>query len=576
MIGQKQIHQKIQQLNFQDCHAKITQVDSQATLGNGVVVQVTGELSNAGQPMRRFTQTFVLAAQSPKKYYVHNDIFRYQDEIYIDEECDPESGRSETEDELPPPNVLPSIQEAPQPQQQALPQGQPLASYYPSAPPMPANMAVPPHHPPQLPPTVMAASAPVPAINGSVHPEDVLPAAMPNSVNQPHMNNQGMPTQHNPMAMQQNIPSPVQPTLQSSPTIAQPPMEEESKMEMQNDMEPQQEDSWCDDKNIMDNDHTTIQEDVQIQEPVISNEPKTYATLLKSGGGSVNSFASAAMMTMSNQNAKMSTSPPPSHRMDHRDQNVLGGSGAPPLGQRNSLNRGPRPLGGNNTGPRNMPRQDSRGTNRTSFNDDNEERRRSQSSGIGIGGGNIGGNNSQYADNHQLFLGNLPHSATEDDLRELFSQFGNIVELRIHSKSGNKVQPGVRVPPNYGFITYEDQVSVQNCLVAKPLFFPPNGDNQQKLNVEEKKARPRPPMDGGRLNNSGPDNQGLGRPNSGMGQRPGGPGGMMRGGPGGMGGHRGPPRGGGGNFQRGSDNRGPNMNRGSGGGAGTNSYNNRR
>lgn len=78
MIGQKQIHQKIQQLNFRDCHAKIAQVDSQATLGDGVVVQVTGELSNAGQPMRRFTQTFVLGAQSPKKYYVHNDIFRYQ------------------------------------------------------------------------------------------------------------------------------------------------------------------------------------------------------------------------------------------------------------------------------------------------------------------------------------------------------------------------------------------------------------------------------------------------------------------------------------------------------------------
>lgn len=246
---------------------------------------------------------------------------------------------------------------------------------------------------------------------------------------------------------------------------------------------------------------------VEIFVIVISNEPKTYATLLKSGGGSVNSFASAAMTTMSNQTVKLSTSPvsnvynirkwglksvlqPPSHRMDQRDQNMLGGSGAPPLGQRNSLNRGPRPLGGNNTGPRNMPRQDSRGTNRTSFNDDNgkykyilvschtfyaffckhkivEERRRSQSSGIGIGGGNIGGNNSQYADNHQLFLGNLPHSATEDDLRELFSQFGNIVELRIHTKSGNKMQPGARVPPNYGFITYEDQASVQKCLAAK-------------------------------------------------------------------------------------------------------------
>jgi Ras GTPase-activating protein-binding protein 1 len=34
--------------------------------------------------MRRFMQTFVLAPQSPKKYYVHNDIFRYQDEVFQD------------------------------------------------------------------------------------------------------------------------------------------------------------------------------------------------------------------------------------------------------------------------------------------------------------------------------------------------------------------------------------------------------------------------------------------------------------------------------------------------------------
>lgn len=44
-------------------------------------LQVTGELSNNGNPMRRFMQTFVLAPQTPKKYYVHNDIFRYQDEV---------------------------------------------------------------------------------------------------------------------------------------------------------------------------------------------------------------------------------------------------------------------------------------------------------------------------------------------------------------------------------------------------------------------------------------------------------------------------------------------------------------
>lgn len=97
VIGQKQIYNKIQQLRFRDCHAKISQVDAQSTLGGGVVVQVTGELSNNGEPMRRFTQTFVLAAQSPKKYYVHNDIFRYQD-LISDDEVEVES-RSENDDE---------------------------------------------------------------------------------------------------------------------------------------------------------------------------------------------------------------------------------------------------------------------------------------------------------------------------------------------------------------------------------------------------------------------------------------------------------------------------------------------
>jgi Ras GTPase-activating protein-binding protein 1 len=65
-------------LNFRDCHAKIRSVDSQMTIGDGVVVLVSGELSNSGQPLRRFVQTFVLAPQSPKKYYVLNDIFKYQ------------------------------------------------------------------------------------------------------------------------------------------------------------------------------------------------------------------------------------------------------------------------------------------------------------------------------------------------------------------------------------------------------------------------------------------------------------------------------------------------------------------
>ena len=44
-------------------------------------------------------QTFVLAPQSPKKYYVHNDIFRYQDEVFNDGE-DTLGANTSTEDQI--------------------------------------------------------------------------------------------------------------------------------------------------------------------------------------------------------------------------------------------------------------------------------------------------------------------------------------------------------------------------------------------------------------------------------------------------------------------------------------------
>lgn len=85
VIGQKAIHHKIVSLDLRQVHAKIKQVDSHMTLGLGIVIQVTGELSTGGHPMRAFVQTFVLAPESPKKYYVHNDMFRYQDDDLVSE-----------------------------------------------------------------------------------------------------------------------------------------------------------------------------------------------------------------------------------------------------------------------------------------------------------------------------------------------------------------------------------------------------------------------------------------------------------------------------------------------------------
>uniref|UniRef100_A0A6Q2YB56 GTPase activating protein (SH3 domain) binding protein 2 n=1 Tax=Esox lucius TaxID=8010 RepID=A0A6Q2YB56_ESOLU len=102
VYGQAEIHKKVLSLQFQECHTKIRHVDAHATLTDGVVVQVLGELSNNGQPMRKFMQTFVLAPEGSvaNKFYVHNDIFRYEDEVFGDSEAElDEESEEEVEEE---------------------------------------------------------------------------------------------------------------------------------------------------------------------------------------------------------------------------------------------------------------------------------------------------------------------------------------------------------------------------------------------------------------------------------------------------------------------------------------------
>ncbi|XP_072296131.1 ras GTPase-activating protein-binding protein 1-like [Eucyclogobius newberryi] len=101
VYGQAEIHKRVMALSFRDCHTKIRHVDAHATLNEGVVVQVMGELSNNMQPMRKFMQTFVLAPEGTvaNKFYVHNDVFRYQDEVFADSDSDaPEESEDEVEE----------------------------------------------------------------------------------------------------------------------------------------------------------------------------------------------------------------------------------------------------------------------------------------------------------------------------------------------------------------------------------------------------------------------------------------------------------------------------------------------
>lgn len=113
IVGREKIKKKMEELKLNDCRAKIKQIDCLETLAGGLVIQVIGELSNNGKPMRRFLQTFVLApspdetrqdgdsqpsrsgvndrrgvqvsennSSSPnqQKFFVLNSIFRFQDD----------------------------------------------------------------------------------------------------------------------------------------------------------------------------------------------------------------------------------------------------------------------------------------------------------------------------------------------------------------------------------------------------------------------------------------------------------------------------------------------------------------
>ncbi|KAF9929308.1 hypothetical protein BGZ67_006405, partial [Mortierella alpina] len=89
------IHSKILDLDFEDCKVLVSNVDSQSSLNNGIMIQVLGEMSNRGGPSQKFVQTFFLAEQ-PRGYYVLNDIFRYlKEDVELEVEAEVEAVEEE-------------------------------------------------------------------------------------------------------------------------------------------------------------------------------------------------------------------------------------------------------------------------------------------------------------------------------------------------------------------------------------------------------------------------------------------------------------------------------------------------
>ncbi|CAO1442271.1 unnamed protein product [Diamesa hyperborea] len=427
VIGQKNIHDKIQQLNFRDCHAKISHVDAQATLGDGVVVQVSGELSNDGHPMRRFTQTFVLASQSPKKYYVHNDIFRYQD-MYQDDED--QVVRTEQEEHESDSQTNPDSSSTIMVQQPAV--------YYPT--------------------NVGMVNNNVGLVNGVVMHDEILKnistqtianQSIPVAIQQPAAVVASLPMAPTPVS----VPMPIEPVVVPEHII---PLATAVTVSVQADIKESNqyldaEISTGEDSESMDNSKDNTPTSMASSAP--SKPPSfSYANLVKQGPNTIFAPAPQNDLAMSQPTPSFQAVTAQQQKFQHAEANA----------ERNA-DRNP---GGNQRAPASRPVREQR--------DQRDQRERKTS-------------NSNYADSScQLFLGNLPTKATEDQLREMFSIYGRVTELRVHANPTQK-NPSQRPVKNYGFITFEDQQSVNNLLNAPSIYFPVIDDpSGQKLNVERK------------------------------------------------------------------------------------------
>ncbi|OUM63832.1 hypothetical protein PIROE2DRAFT_43151, partial [Piromyces sp. E2] len=79
--GKEEIRKRISDIDYKECRVVVSNVDSQPSNNEGIIVQVLGEMSNKDEQAIKFAQTFFLAVQQGG-YYVLNDIFRHlKDEV---------------------------------------------------------------------------------------------------------------------------------------------------------------------------------------------------------------------------------------------------------------------------------------------------------------------------------------------------------------------------------------------------------------------------------------------------------------------------------------------------------------
>ncbi len=464
LIGQVEINKKIQQLSFKDCHTKIRQVDSQATIENAVVVQVTGELSNNGEPMRRFMQTFVLAPQTPKKYYVHNDIFRYQDEVYHDNS----DTESEDQQQHPQPNHESSSVEYYQPQSSLVVVNTQTTSinevtYVSPPPPQPIVSQQ-----EALPQRVLRneQEQQQQQVNGHQLTEitaetNVVQVNGDDNENDDHDGNVSTT-----IAVEQEkvvVEESVKEEQVSTPvTVVEQPKE----------LPPQQPSSWA---KIISN-HSIP--------PTTSNLP-TAPRVGNTTSLNVSSTTATAQATVAPVAVQQTPPQQPKNQKSSTKENQRNDKSSRSDGfnnQSSSYNGRSSNSGGGGGGG-------SRGGNRGSIQREQQQQRNNSND---VQSSNQNDDNTKFSrhpDAHQVFVGNLQSDISEAELSNYFSQYGAIIDVRINK---NTKQQADRRLPNYGFIVFESKDSVENLLRNsnnKNLIFKDDKGVEHRLNIEEKRAR---------------------------------------------------------------------------------------
>lgn len=453
VIGQLEIDKKIKILNFKDCHTKIRQVDSQLTIGSGVVVQVTGELSNNGEPMRRFMQTFVLAPQTPKKFYVHNDIFRYQDEVYQDNSDTESEDQQLSENNLISKTAVLNMNNYYQNVESNIQQEEVTGQQSTSS---------------------MSSSLPI-----LTSPSQA--AELQKTEQQQHMEENDIPVQ--PVVEEQNGHLNGHSGNNSMVNIEETLVQQEKPP--LNDAAPVTDESVP--VEIVNN---VVQKE-ELQNQTAETKINSWAKLVQSSNAS---FLDTNVLTgnntqvyQSNQFLNNNQQKFVAKEQNFNNINTNNPAPAKPAPTKNQVNGSSKSSHNNksrNQDGRNHQNQDR--SSQQERNQNSQQQREPRESKVADDEEKRFG---RYPDGQQVFVGNLNQDLSETELRTYFSQYGKVMDMRINTNS--KQQSGRRLP-NYGFVVFEEKQAVEKLLNASKsnsITYTNDKGTEYRLNVEEKRAR---------------------------------------------------------------------------------------